>query len=82
MSRSTYEISFFYEFGTVQNTIYVLILTNDLNKCIYHSFQFIISDNFVTEFLYQRFFVFKDSIDTNEEAKKKSKEQILEKQEK
>ncbi len=26
--------------------------------------------NFVTEFLYQRFFVFKDSIDTNAEARK------------
>ena len=26
--------------------------------------------NFVTEFLYQRFFVFRDSIDTNEEARK------------
>jgi putative flippase GtrA len=26
--------------------------------------------NFVTEFLYQRFFVFRDSIDTNEQAKK------------
>ena len=29
--------------------------------------------NFVTEFLYQRFFVFRDSIDTNEEAKKENK---------
>lgn len=31
--------------------------------------------NFVTEFLFQRFFVFGKSIDTNENAKKKQKEQ-------
>ena len=29
--------------------------------------------NFVTEFLYQRFFVFRDSIDTNEQAKNEDK---------
>lgn len=31
--------------------------------------------NFVLEFLYDRFFVFRDSIDTNELAKKKNKAQ-------
>ena len=31
--------------------------------------------NFVLEFLYDRFFVFRDSLDTNNLAKKKSKNQ-------
>ena len=31
--------------------------------------------NFVLEFLYDRFFVFRDSLDTNNLAKKKSKDQ-------